>query len=144
MRACLKFSIPLANQREARNKQRLNGVSVNMFVAFDGDGIGRRLELYLLQNRELDIKSFSATVTSAIRDIGSVLEMNGGELIMCSGDSVLAKFPEEKDVTEFIPYCEELFLVRTGSSISSGCAEDLRGVLVALKIAKGKKLCPLS
>jgi hypothetical protein len=115
---------------------------VNMFVAFDGDSIGRRLELYLLQNRELDVKVFSAAVTNAIQDIGRLLQVNGGEVIICSGDSVLAKFPKGENVSELIAHCEEIFQNETGSSISSGSADDLRGVLLALKIAKGKKSCP--
>lgn len=114
---------------------------INMFLAFDGDSIGKRLELYLLENREGDIRSFSAVVANAIHEIGATIEANGGELIICAGDSVLAKLPNNKELNSLVAHCEKLFFERTGSQISSGVADSLRGALIALKIAKGAKLC---
>jgi hypothetical protein len=41
-----------------------------MFLAFDGNLVGRRLELYLLDNREEDLKCFSQKRLCCDRHIG--------------------------------------------------------------------------
>ena len=111
-------------------------------MAFDGDGIGRRIELYLLENREEDVQAFSARILAAIGAIGQILESRGGELIFCTGDSVLAKFSPNTKVNNLIEECERIFLERTGNTIASGAASTLREVYLELKLAKGRKTCP--
>jgi hypothetical protein len=62
-----------------------------MFLAFDGNLVGRRLELYLLDNREEDLKCFSQNVSAAIDTLGTIIKRKGGEILICAGDNILAR-----------------------------------------------------
>ena len=89
------------------------------YVALDGDQIGRRLELLILQDDDDAAAALSAAVKAAVGDAATQLANLGFEIVFAGGDSVLAKTPEFADISTLRLQYESLsFSVGTGASPS--------------------------
>jgi hypothetical protein len=103
------------------------------YVGIDGDDVGAKLELFLLQNDEDGIKSLSNSIDATISGLASkALELKI-EIIFFAGDSLLCK-GEESRLDELLTFLYELQPKRV--SFSAGIGVNLKDAYIALKFAK--------
>ncbi|WP_176728814.1 mCpol domain-containing protein [Thermogemmatispora onikobensis] len=112
-------------QRLAYQRKRVYGL--------DGDKIGASIEALFIQNNLEEIREFSQKVTEAIEEIKRQIRGRQGDIIFCSGDSILflGDFDEE--------WCEQIlqrFAELTGCTASMGVGESLQDAYLGLKLAK--------
>lgn len=105
-------------------------VFISFYYAIDGDDIGKKLEEYALKNDIQSIRELSATVKESLSKIREHLSSNGGEIIFCEGDSLLAFSKEEINISIDI-------LIEESISFSAGIGKTTAMALLALKKAKG-------
>lgn len=99
----------------------------------DGDKIGEKIEALFIQNNLYKIEKFSKKVTEAMDEIREWIENEKGEIIFCSGDSILfvGNFEEE--------WCRlvlKRFAELTGCTASMGIGGSPQEVYLGLKLAK--------
>ena len=59
----------------------------NFYIIADGDGIGDRLEILLLDNKLAEAKQFSMAIHSGIKKLAKLLiDVPNTQLIFCGGD----------------------------------------------------------
>ena len=100
-----------------------------MFLAYDGDKVGRKLENLLIENDEQLIEVFAKEVLKALCKLENSLLNEGCKVIFASGDSVLAK-----SNTQF--YFEKIDRQYGGITFSLGVGETPLEAMLALKKAK--------
>ncbi len=112
-----------------------------MFIAIDGDDVGRRLEYLIVKSTPHEVEEFSKYIGSAVESIVDRLLRIDGKIIVRGGDNILAEIrplssAEVKDLVNF---------PATGAGIqfSVGTGETLVSAFLALKLAKagGKNRC---
>ena len=111
----------------------------NIFVIGDGDGIRKRIELYLL-NKDLErLKAFSSSLTGAIQEIEhlAVSTMNS-QIVFAGGDDILFIIAATHYREESIRELMKVFLHRTQSTISFGAGPDIETAYINLRRAKAE------
>ncbi|MCI5207908.1 MAG: mCpol domain-containing protein [Candidatus Electrothrix sp. ATG2] len=103
---------------------------ISFYYAIDGDDIGKKLEEYALKNDISSILLLSENVKLALKEIKNHFESNGGVIVFCEGDSLLAS--SEKQVELPID-----LLFHNTISFSAGVGKTTAMALLALKKAKG-------
>ncbi len=71
-----------------------------MFLAYDGDKVGRKLEKLLIDNDEQHIEKFANNAIESLKKLEKSLRERRCKIIFASGDSVLAKSSEDFDFDE--------------------------------------------
>lgn len=66
-----------------------------MIISIDGNGIGKILERYILQNKLDDLHNFSESIKQYIKKVESVILDNNGIIYMSGGDNIIADIPDE-------------------------------------------------
>jgi nucleotidyltransferase/DNA polymerase involved in DNA repair len=99
----------------------------------DGDKIGAKIEALLIQNSLEEVREFSQRVAEAMEEIKRWVKSRQGDVIFCSGDSVLflGDFEEE--------WCEGIlqrFAELTGCTASMGIGDNAQAAYLGLKLAK--------
>ncbi len=115
----------VTGQRLACRGKRVYGI--------DGDKVGARIEALLIQNSLEEIRAFSQRVTEAMEEIKRCIKSEQGDIIFCSGDSILflGDFEEE--------WCKQIlqrFAELTGCTASMGIGENPQAAYLGLKLAK--------
>lgn len=100
-----------------------------MFLAYDGDKIGRKLEKLLIDNDEELIELFAIDVQKALVSLENSLRQRGCKIIFASGDSVLAKSSSEIDFDKIQRRYGEI-------TFSLGIGQSPLEAMLALKKAK--------
>ncbi|KPA14932.1 hypothetical protein MHK_004859 [Candidatus Magnetomorum sp. HK-1] len=102
-----------------------------MYLAYDGDKVGRTLESLLIDNNELKIEEYANTVFEALNSLKSALIDIGCRIIFASGDSILATTNKYFD--------SELIKRKYGNiTFSLGIGNTPLEAMLALKKAKSK------
>jgi hypothetical protein len=66
-----------------------------LYVAVDGDNIGQLLSQRIYKtNSDAEVARFSALVTDKLAQVEKWVIQNQGEVLFCTGDSILFKIPE--------------------------------------------------
>lgn len=60
------------------------------YAYFDGDDVGAKLELLLLDNKEEDARSYSESINSALVQLRAFLSLMRAETILAGGDDLIA------------------------------------------------------
>lgn len=105
------------------------------YFGLDGDSIGRQIELLLIQNKVEEVKNFSRNIEQALENIKKKVIEKKGEIIFCSGDSIL--FCGEFDNNFAIKTLQE-FQRQTGRTASMGIGSNMAKTYLGLKLAKAK------
>lgn len=108
----------------------MEGFTIGIYYAIDGDDIGKKFEGYVLRNDVDSILCLSELVKSALRSIKVYIETMGGDVLFCEGDSLLA-------ISEEVIALPMDLLVLDDISFSTGVGESTATALLALKKAKG-------
>ena len=102
------------------------------YIGIDGDDIGAKLELFLLENNENKVKLLSQEVDLSISNIAQEIEEIGMQIIFCSGDSLLCK-GEQVSLDKL-----SRIIKKNGNGInfSAGVGCTIKNAYIALKYAK--------
>lgn len=115
----------------------MNIVNKSIYVHLDGDGIGDRLELLLLDDKIKEAAELSKKISMAMEEIRSTINsMNAAEIIFLGGDDVVAVMPNESQNLEKIEMIRRNFLSKTGCTISGGIGFKASEALNQLRRAK--------
>lgn len=116
-----------------------------LFLAIDGDDVGRALEYLVLQNRVEELAEVSRKFAAATDELSETLVNRfGARIYLAGGDSILASMPSSMDHDDMIEQLRQEATAKAGFSFSFGIGETPRQAYLALKLAKlsGKnRLC---
>lgn len=103
-----------------------------MYIAIDGDSIGKKIEYYILEGKLDELKKFSDNMLKNIENLKrSILKCNG-KIYMAGGDNILAFLPDI-NIKHII---KEVVCLRGINSFSIGYSQEVQGAYLALKYAK--------
>ena len=105
-----------------------------MYIAIDGDSMGKKIEYYILENKLDDLRKFSEKILNNICNMKSLIENEGGKVYMAGGDNILAYIPD-KIVISVIKKIRTLVY---DQFFSIGYANNVQGAYLALNYAKTK------
>jgi len=103
-----------------------------IFIAIDGDNIGRKLEEYIVNEEFSKLFFFSNNLKQYFSKIKNIALKNHSNILLFGGDSVIIKIKED-NVSFFL---EEIKALKTDITISIGIGKTLRQAYFALKEAK--------
>jgi len=107
------------------------------YLHLDGDGIGDRLELYLLDDKVVDAVEFSQKVKKAISKVCATIEsVEGAEIILVGGDDIIAVFDEKSWDVQIGEKLREIFYDTAGCTLSIGIGLSVQESLNNLRRAK--------
>lgn len=119
-----------------------------MYAFFDGDSIGDKMEIMLLENRLTEAAEFSEKLESAMFRLGQITRSQDGiEVIILGGDDLLFKYEDNSEnISDFLEKIRSEFLRITGSTMSCGVGKTVRESVLNLYLAKlyGKNQVKLS
>lgn len=108
-----------------------------IYIHFDGDGIGDRLELFLLDDEIDEAKKLSENVNQAMKEISAAIEsIDGAQVLLVGGDDLIALFSDGSLDLKKIEELRERFLNKTGCTLSTGIGTSLQSALNNLRRAK--------
>lgn len=110
-------------------------MNTKYYVGLDGDSIGRVIESLLIMNKTEEVVSFSKKIVSALENITTQVVKKNGDILFCSGDSIL--FYGEFDI-DFCNSILEEFKRKTGRTASIGIGKTTAETYLGLKLAKSK------
>ena len=105
------------------------------YVGLDGDSIGRVIESLLIKNKVKEVVIFSQKIEEALNLIKNEVLDHGGEVLFCTGDSIL--FYGYFD----IDFCNKIlfkFREKTGRTASIGIGNATAETYLGLKLAKSQ------
>ena len=105
-----------------------------IYVAVDGNEIGKIIEKYLFCENLEELSRFSETMKKSVNEISSFIEKCEGALVMSGGDNILACLPADNYpvVKEYIRKFNENCIF----NFSIGVSSYPLGSYMALKYAK--------
>lgn len=107
------------------------------YAYFDGDDVGSRLELLLLDNKSEDAASYSRDVSQALglvhKDLSSRPDV---EVLVAGGDDVLARWPAGALTLDDVEAIRALFHRACGQTLSVGIGRSLHDATINLRRAK--------
>ena len=109
-----------------------------IYVAIDGNEIGKIIEKYLLCENLEELSKFSTTMNDCVLKISLFIEKNNGTLIMSGGDNIFACLPE--DVFPILKKYINKHSENAVFSFSIGVSTYPLGSYLALKYAKANHL----
>ena len=108
-----------------------------MFIAVDGDDVGRKLELYILDNNINELEDFTLSLTNRfnwfVTQLYNLIQI---EIHLVGGDSILASFEPNKESIEYLEKLRTDFEKQGLPTISIGIGYTPREAYFALKYAK--------
>lgn len=106
-----------------------------IYIGLDGDSIGRVIEEYLITNQVQKMKEFSNLIMSALEQIKEQAIALDGEIIFCSGDSILVSGNFDQSFAEF---ARKRFQEITQRTASVGVGYSTANTYLGLKLAKSR------
>jgi hypothetical protein len=109
-----------------------------MYAFFDGDSIGDKMEIMLLENRLTEAAEFSEKLENAMSQLDEIVKSQEGvEIIILGGDDLLFKYQDDsKNILEYLEKIRSEFHRITGSTMSCGVGETVRESVINLYFAK--------
>lgn len=104
-----------------------------MYIALDGDFVGRKIETLILAERLDELFEYNMYVTQRVLEIEQFIAQNGGKIYLSGGDNILAYDPKYK---ETIKYLADLNHNSKDLIFSVGVGEEVNLAYLALKYAK--------
>lgn len=91
----------------------------SMYISVDGDDIGRMLTQKIYTEDDHSVRKFSKAVSDTFNSFADRVKLKGGEVLFCSGDSILFKID---------------------NSMASGILEHLKSDIFTMSIGVGMTL----
>ncbi len=108
-----------------------------MYIAIDGNSIGKFIEKLILSNRLAELSEFSNQMNSTIQYLCNAIESRNGNVYMAGGDNILAEI-QESHIYEIINIVKEINNTNA-YKFSVGISENLIDTYLALKYAKSSR-----
>jgi hypothetical protein len=105
-----------------------------VYVALDGDDVGRRIEQLIARGSESAVRAFSESVQARIRELADVATRAGGRLVFCAGDSLLAWVHRKTALA----LCRSAAARNKGVRFSGGIGPGMTEAMLALRLAKAQ------
>lgn len=104
-----------------------------IYLAVDGNNIGKMLEKYILLNDFCELSSFSQKISNKVKLLVQIVKNHSGEVLLAGGDNVLAKIDAENvnSILEKINQLQENDL-----QFAVGLGETAINAYLALKYSK--------
>lgn len=111
-----------------------------MFIAIDGDDVGRKITRCYLNNDKENLKKISEDLVLSMNNVADFLKDNGFSIIFCAADGVTASTESTIDFRELFKKIQ--VLSPNDITFSAGVGETLRDCYLSLLNAKssGKNL----
>jgi hypothetical protein len=103
-----------------------------VYVAIDGDDIGRRLEQLIAEGDDAAVAAYSRHVSSRLSALAFLAE-KAGNLVYCAGDSLLARVRREAAAA----LCE-LALADEVVRFSGGIGQRMVEAMLSMRLAKAR------
>ena len=108
-----------------------------MFIAIDGDDVGRKIELYIIDNRIEDLENFTHSLTKRLEWLANQLRYSlNVKIHLLGGDSILVSCKNQDRVPEILEELRIEFSCEGLPTISIGIGKTPREAYLALKYAK--------
>lgn len=108
-----------------------------IFAHLDGDNVGNRLELLLLDERLDDACKYSESVARALQQVKALLvEAPTVRVLIAEGDDLLATWQPGAVTLEDIDCAREVFLRTCGQTMSAGVGFSTNSAVQNLRRAK--------
>jgi CRISPR/Cas system-associated protein Cas10 (large subunit of type III CRISPR-Cas system) len=108
-----------------------------MYAFFDGDNIGDKIEIMLLENRVTEATEFSEKIKTAMSRLHEITKTQSGvEVIIFGGDDLLLKYESNFIHIDFLEKLRSEFLEITGNTMSCGIGESVKESVMNLYFAK--------
>jgi GTP cyclohydrolase III len=104
-----------------------------MYIALDGDFVGRKIETLILSENLEELKAYNTFVTKRILDIERFIIGNKGVIYLSGGDNILAFDPDFEQTIGFLTKLNEN---GNGLIFSVGIGAEVKLAYLALKYAK--------
>jgi GTP cyclohydrolase III len=112
---------------------------MTLYIAVDGDDVGRRLETYVVNNQVNDLENYARTFQEAINWlIQNLADSFAARVIFSGGDNFLIETEVRNNLLDIVEELRIEFATKANSSVSIGIGEDPRRAFLALKLAKAK------
>lgn len=109
----------------------------HLYAYFDGDDVGSRLELLLLDDKSEEAASYSRDVSRALvlvhNDLSSRPDVS---VLVAGGDDVLARWPAGALTLDDVEAIRVLFHEACGQTLSVGIGSSLHDATINLRRAK--------
>ena len=108
-----------------------------IFAYFDGDNVGNRLELLLLDGRVADACAYSESLNQALRDALALLQgLSNVNVLVAGGDDLLASWLSGTVSRGDLEKIRQAFFDACGQSMSVGVGRSASGAVHCLRRAK--------
>ncbi|PEN23578.1 mCpol domain-containing protein [Klebsiella grimontii] len=105
-----------------------------MYIAIDGDDVGRKITASYISNSEVELAYISNKLNNATKKISDFLSANGFEIIFQAADGVTAKTAVEVNFNDVFNTVKSHSF--DGVTFSAGVGKDLREAYIALLNSK--------
>lgn len=106
----------------------------DVYVAIDGDDVGRRLEQLLSRDKEDEVVAFAVVIDEWIRKCSEYVQERGGNVVFAAGDSVLCRVPAGASQSIYAMTKD----VDHDVTFSCGVGNTMSEAMMALKMAKAR------
>jgi hypothetical protein len=103
-----------------------------VYIALDGDNVGRRLEQLITAESEEEIRSFAESIAERLQVLARRIVEHGGRVIFSSGDGLLACVPRMIALT----IGEEITRPSDSVRFSGGIGRNMTQAMLSLNYAK--------
>ena len=108
-----------------------------LYIAVDGDDVGRRLEFYTVNNQIKELSIFFQNYQKSMVWMGEILSQKfDAKIIINGGDSLLAVCNQNKQLVRNLEILRKEFSLKVEATLSIGIGADPRQAYLALKLAK--------
>lgn len=107
---------------------------MRVYVYIDGDGVGEKLEGYIIDNDLRRAADLSLRINENLLEMLSGLRAAGAEVLFAGGDNVFAQLDLDR---ELLHHLLNAFLNWTGITASAGVGTTPAEAFLALRAAKG-------
>ncbi len=111
----------------------------NIFIALDGDNVGKQLEYLSFTNDIGQLKDFSKIFSEKMNWLQQeLISTFNAEIIIFGGDNLMASLEHQKNMSDFLNKLKAIFdeFQVVGKTLSAGIGETPREAFIALNFAK--------
>ncbi len=108
-----------------------------LYIAVDGDDVGRRLEYYMIINDSTSLTAFSTDFRSSMTWLEDrLIQIFNAKILFSGGDNLLAEISLQNEFANPLSTLHLQFTQKSNNTLSVGVGSTLREAYFALKIAK--------
>ena len=108
-----------------------------LYIAIDGDDVGRRLEYYMIINDSVSLTTFAENFHSSMVWLEDrLIHLFNARILFSGGDNLLAEISSQPEFFHLLSTLHLQFAQKSTNTLSVGVGNSLREAYFALKIVK--------